>query len=103
MRLSARLLSDSMRRLPANIGRTLTVVLFGNRQPEKMLDDTTPGGGALRFYSSVRLAMRRVDPVKDTFGTVGVTAKMTSVKNKVAPSLRHCELRLVYGQGFVSS
>ena len=63
-----RLLSDAMRRLAANIDRTRTVVLFGNRQSEKALDDTTPGGRALRFYSTVRLGMRRVDLVKDTLG-----------------------------------
>ena len=55
----ARLLSEAMRRLAANIDRTRTVVLFGNRQTEKTWDDATPGGRALRFYSSVRLGMRK--------------------------------------------
>jgi recombination protein RecA len=66
-------------------------------QPE----DTTPGGRALRFYSSVRLGMQRLRLVKDTFGTAGAKVKLTSVKNKVAPPLRARELHLVYGRGFV--
>jgi recombination protein RecA len=100
----ARLLSEAMRRLAANIDRTRTVVLFGNRKTENLPDVTdgaTPGGRALRFYSSVRLGMQRGNLVKGTFGNVGTTVKLTTVKNKVAPPLRECELRLVYGQGFV--
>jgi recombination protein RecA len=96
----ARLLSEAMRRLVANIDRTRTVVLFGNRQTEKTSEDATPGGRALRFYSSVRLGMQRIDLTEDAFGTTGVTVKVTSVKNKVAPPLRQCELRLQYGAGF---
>ena len=97
----ARLLSEAMRRLAANIDRTRTVVLFGNRRTESAPENTTPGGRALRFYSSVRLGMQRLNLVKDTFGTAGTRVKVTSVKNKVAPPLRSCELHLVYGRGFV--
>jgi len=96
----ARLLSEAMRRLVANIDRTRTVVLFGNRQTEKTSEDATPGGRALRFYSSVRLGMQRMDLTEDAFGTTGVRVKVISVKNKVAPPLRQCELRLQYGLGF---
>lgn len=99
----ARLLSEAMRRLVANIERTRTVVLFGNRLAEKSLDDADgapPGGRALRFYSSVRLGMRRGSVVKDVLGSQGTTVGLTVVKNKVAPPLRQCELRLVYGRGF---
>ena len=99
----ARLLSEAMRRLAANIDRTRTVVLFGNRRAENSPDDregATPGGRALRFYSSVRLGMQRGHLVKDCLGAVGTSVKLTAVKNKVAPPLRECELRLVYGQGF---
>jgi recombination protein RecA len=101
----ARLLSEAMRRLAANIDRTRTVVLFGNRRTENSPDDAagaTPGGRALRFYSSVRLGMQRGHVVKDAFGAVGTTVRLTAVKNKVAPPLRACELRLMYGQGFVA-
>jgi recombination protein RecA len=97
----ARLLSEAMRRLAAKIDGTRRVVLFGNRQTENAPEDTTPGGRALRFYSSVRLGMQRLNLVKDTFGTAGTKVKVTSVKNKVAPPLRACELFLVYGRGFV--
>lgn len=58
-----------MRRLAANIDRTRTVVLFGNRQNEKSPDDAAPGGRALRFYTSVRLGMQRMDLTEDAFGT----------------------------------
>ena len=101
----ARLLSEAMRRLAANIDRTRTVVLFGNRKTENSSGDAeaaTPGGRALRFYSSVRLGMQRGHLVQDAFGAVGTTVRLTAVKNKVAPPLRECELQLVYGQGFIA-
>ncbi len=99
----ARLLSEAMRRLAANIDRTRTVVLFGNRLAHESADDDdarTPGGRALRFYSSIRLALQRGSLVQDALGVVGITIKVTTAKNKVAPPLRKCELRLLYGQGF---
>jgi recombination protein RecA len=55
----------------------------------------------LRFYSSVRLGVQRMNLVKGTFGTDGTKVKVTSVKNKVAPPVRACEAHLVYGRGFV--
>ena len=93
-----------MRRLAANIDQRRTVVLFGNRQTENMPEDAegaTPGGRAPRFYSSVRLGLRRGDLIRDAFGAVGTTVKVPSAKNKVAPPLRECKLELVYGEGFV--
>ena len=102
----ARLLSDAMRRLAANVDRTRTVVLFGNRQTERAAshddDGTTPGGRALRFYSSIRLAMERRDVVQHALGVTDTNVKLTTAKNKVAPPLRSCEIRLVYGHGFSS-
>jgi recombination protein RecA len=98
----ARLLSEAMRRLVANIERTRTAVVFGNRQTENSSDDDgrTPGGRALRFYSSVRIGMRRSGAVNDAFGIQGMLVRLVAVKNKVAPPLQSCELRLVFDQGF---
>ena len=102
----ARLLSDAMRRLAANVDRTRTVVLFGNRRAERadshVEDGATPGGRALRFYSSIRLGMERRDVVQGALGATGTAVKLITVKNKVAPPLRSCEIRLVYGHGFAS-
>ena len=102
----ARLLSDAMRRLAANIDRTRTVVLFGNRRTERadshVEDGATPGGRALRFYSSLRLGLERRDVVQGALGATGTAVKLITVKNKVAPPLRSCEIRLVYGHGFAS-
>ena len=102
----ARLLSDAMRRLAANIDRTRTVVLFGNRRTERadshVEDGATPGGRALRFYSSLRLGLERRDVVQGALGATGTAVKLITVKNKVAPPLRSCEIRTVYGHGFAS-
>lgn len=102
----ARLLSDAMRRPSANVDQTRTVVLFGNRRSERAAsqeeDGTTPGGRALRFYSSIRLAMERGDVVQDALGAAGTRVELITLKNKVAPPFRSCEIRLVYGQGFPS-
>jgi recombination protein RecA len=100
----ARLLSEAMRRLAANIDRTRTVVLFGNRLADQHMDEDdarTPGGRALRFYSSLRVSLQRGSLVQGATGTAGATIKVTTAKNKVAPPLRMAELTLVYGQGFV--
>jgi recombination protein RecA len=102
----ARLLSEAMRRLAANIDRTRTVVLFGNRLVSQSAEDDdprTPGGRALRFYSSIRLALQRGLLVEDALGVAGITITVTTAKNKVAPPLRKAELRLVYGQGFAEA
>ena len=94
----ARLLTEAMRRLVANIDRTRTVVLFGNRLTDQRADDDdarTTGGRALRFYSSVRVSLQRTSLVQDTTGTAGATIKITVVKNKVAPPLRSAESTLL--------
>jgi recombination protein RecA len=100
----ARLLSEAMRRLAANIDRTRTVVLFGVRLAGESVDDDdarTPGGRALRFYSSVRLALRRGSAVQDSAGLVGMMVHATTVKNKVAPPLRKTTLKLAFAHGFI--
>src|SRR5207245_9822236 len=84
----ARLLSEAKRRLAANIDRTRTVVLFGNRVAHESAEDDgarTPGGRALRFYSSIRLALQRGSLVQDALGVAGATITVTTAKNKVAP------------------
>ena len=92
-----------MRRLAASIDRTRTVVLFGNRLSAEDDDTRTPGGRALRFYSSIRLALQRGSLLEDALGVAGVTIKVTTAKNKFAPPLRKAELTLVFGQGFAQA
>ena len=88
-------------RLTANLVRTCTVVLFGNRLSAPVdMDGATPGGRALRFYSSVRLAVDRDSLVQNALGAAWITVKVTAAKNKVAPPLRHAELALTFGEGF---
>ena len=100
----ARLLSDAMRRLAANIDRTRTVVLFGNRRTERadshVEDGATPVGRP-RFYAPSG-GLERRDVVQGALGATGTAVKLITVKNKVAPPLRSCEIRLVYGHGFAS-
>jgi recombination protein RecA len=102
----APLLSDAMRRLAANVDRTRAVVLFGNRRTERtdshVEDGATPGGRALRFYSSIRLGMERRDVVHGALSATGTAVKLITVKNKVAPPLRSCEIRLDHGRGFAN-
>ncbi len=99
----ARPLSEAMRRLAASIDRTRTLVLFGNRLSAEDDDTRTPGGRALRFYSSIRLALQRGSLLEDALGVAGVTIKVTTAKNKFAPPLRKAELTLVFGQGFAQA
>lgn len=102
----ARPLSDAMRRLAANVPPNPHCRPLRQRRAERAAsleeDGTTPGGPALRFYSSTRLAMERHEVVQDAVGAAGSTVKLTRVKNKLAPPLRSCDIRLLYGHGFAS-